>query len=108
MQISELFEIQKRAGLQLRCATYSTEHYCIHIYFVAEERKEHLLNLSEAKILNESKRQNIGRGMEIVFDQNKTGFGGRDKDHLHLLKKGNELLAINRDGTAHDGYHKTV
>ena len=28
-----------------------------------------------------------------------------NKDHIHLFQKNNQIFALNRDGTAHDGCH---
>ena len=103
MEVKERIEINDINGDSIRCCTIEFDDCYLHIYFSVNSSFPPEPFSTESKLLNESRKQNIGRGLSIRFDRNHV-FSDPNKDHLHVYKQGNEILAINRDGTAHDGF----
>lgn len=101
MGTKEKIEIKSLSGTDWRCVTISDEEIFVHIFFQETTEKPGLFT-SDSKILQESRFQNWGKGIEVRFDRSNYGLNNTAKDHLHIYKKGNHLFAINRDGTGHD------
>ena len=70
-------------------------NYIISIYCDAEYYEK-------LHAILESKRISIGRGYSVEKHSPHTS---ENQYHLHLYRKQNQLLAINKDGTAHDQSH---
>ena len=104
MSIERRIEIKELSGIYTRCFTVELCDCFLHIYF--ENNPQMIVEpfSSESSLLQESKTQNVGRGVEIRFDRNHA-FSDTSKDHIHVYKRGKELFAINRDGSSHDGFH---
>jgi len=99
-----MIEQQWLAGIQLRCVSTDLGDCWLHIYFYEAPEKPTPFS-SESKLLQEARRQNIGKGYSISFDRNTYSFADTAKDHLHFLLNGQKIGAVNRDGTAHDKSH---
>jgi hypothetical protein len=104
MDPKALLEQQWLAGIQLRCVSVELSDCWVHLYFYDAPNKPDFF-ASESKLLQESKKQNLGNGYSITFDRNNYSLEDRSKDHLHFFLNGKKLGAINRDGTAHDRSH---
>lgn len=65
------------------------------------------LNKFPIRVLMESELyQRIpGTKCQVRFDKANTST--RTQTHAHVVQKGNQLFAVNVDGTAHDSSHKT-
>lgn len=105
MNLKEKIEIKSLSGIDWRCVTLEFDEMYLHIYFTKSKEKPDLFT-SDYKILEESKLQNWGKGINGRFDRSNYGLNNPNKDHLHVYKKNNQLFAINRDGSAHDDSHK--
>lgn len=73
-----------------------SDDYILHIYTSNSVLKKNLL---------ESKFGNIGQYSYRIDPPHNNTNGQR---HLHGYLKGNEIFAINIDGSAHDGCHQTT
>lgn len=105
--IEESLQLQWLAGTQLRRASfYVGEKYVLHVYFHSNSQEPADTFTSENRLVQESKYQNIGNGYQLRFDRN-LAYQDPAKDHIHVYKKNRQLTAVNRDGTAHDGFHGT-
>lgn len=67
----------------------------IFFYFGADE------DLGFVK-LDESRTYDLQKGYRMRYDP---GHGPGMQDHIHVYAKNRQLFAINRDGSAHDGFH---
>ena len=106
MGIKERIEMKSLAGINIKCDTIATDDTYIHIYFISDENNKPELFTSEYQLLNESKYQNWGKGVEVRFDRDSAHRPlDPNKDHIHVYCKNKQLFALNRDGTAHDGCH---
>ena len=101
--IKERLNIKSSSGIDWRCVTIEDEDVYVHIYFQRSLEKPELFT-SDNKLLEESKHQNWGKGINVRFDRDNYGLNDPNKDHLHIYKKGRQLFAINRDGTGHDNW----
>lgn len=72
-----------------------SDDYVLHIYTANSVLKKNLL---------ESKYGNVGQYSYRIDPAHNNANGQK---HLHGYLKGNEIFAINLDGSAHDGYHQT-
>lgn len=104
MTTKERIEAKSNAGINWRCTTIEFENEFLHIYFYESPEKPRYFS-SRHEILREAKKQNWGKGYSVRFDKMNFGKYDPNKDHLHVYLKGNELFAINRDGSAHDKSH---
>ena len=93
----------------IKCFTIKIDEYTINLYTEDSANSANNSKRStalEATVIQEGRIINIGKGLSARFDRNNFSKPyNPDKDHLHIFAKDNELFAINRDGTAHDGYH---
>jgi hypothetical protein len=71
------------------------DNVCFHIYGLVKE-------IEQSKILCESKYGSVGQYDYRIDSPHDDTHGQK---HIHVMKKGKDLLAINQDGTAHDGFH---
>lgn len=109
--------------MEIRHIKFKFLNFTVHVYFELDkesedinhimdnvklqEKSEQLLspNQIELKLLIE-KTINLGNTYSARLDYDKSHQPPNpDKTHIHVFKNGNELFAINRDGTAHDGWH---
>lgn len=106
MGAKERIEIKSLAGINIKCDTLATDETYIHIYFSNDENNKPDFCTSEYQLLEESKYQNWGKGIEVRFDRDRAHQPpDPNKDHIHVFCKNKQLFALNRDGTAHDGCH---
>ena len=105
MTLRERIEIESLSNINWKCVTHQSDEAYLHIYFLETGTKPSFVT-SEYTLLDESRKQTWGKGVDVRFDRNNYGQYNPDKDHLHVYQKGNELFAINKDGTAHDNSHK--
>lgn len=79
------------------------------IIFYYDSTDENILNNLERifKVLNlqEGKSYQLKNPYSVRLDTNNPW---PIQDHLHLFCKGNQFLALNKDGTAHDGYSGSI
>lgn len=73
-----------------------------HIYMMHEDAEQAVKNCSERKILLEAKQGQIGQYTYRIDPPHNSENG---QQHVHVMLKGKELFALNRDGSAHDGWH---
>lgn len=103
MGAKERIEMKSLAGINIKCDTLATDNTYIHIYFISDENNKPELFTSESQLLNESKYQNWGKGVEVRFDRDSTHLPpDPNKDYIHVYCKSKQLFALNRDGTSHD------
>jgi hypothetical protein len=104
--IREKIEIKRLAGIFWECLTCEIENkYFLHIYYSFLETDGLSQDQSFSRIIQESRQQSINNMYSYRLDQcNYMGYNP-EKTHIHVYKRGSELCAINRDGTAHDGCH---
>ncbi len=107
MRIEEEIAIKSLSGINWRCTTLYFEKENVHIYFCETEKRPELFT-SGSKLLQEANKQNWGKGYNVRFDKMNYGVFDPNKDHLHIYRKNNEILALNRDGTAHDKSHGAI
>lgn len=77
-------------------------------FFRLREKSEPIISdqMMELKLLLEKKDIELGNQYTARLDRDPAHQPPKpEKDHIHVFKKGKELFAINRDGTAHDGCH---
>ncbi len=80
-------------------------------YFRLQEKSEHIISdqMMGLKLLLEKKEIDLGNRYSARFDRDTAHQPPKpEKDHIHVFKKGKEIFAINRDGTAHDGWHNVM
>jgi len=102
MGVKERLEMMLMSGQQIRSVTILDNEHFIHIYFITDGHEE-LFSL-RSRLLHESRTVNLGRGYSSEFHRNNYQQNpDAMRDHIHLYFKNNELCAINRDGSGHDG-----
>ncbi len=68
MNLKEKIKIKSLSGINWRCVTIEFEDTYLHLYFIQTDTKPELFT-SEYKILDESKYQNSGKGINVRYDR---------------------------------------
>ena len=87
-----------------QCYTFELNDCIVYLYFNEAEVAEAIKN--KPVLLQESRSVDLGKGGKLEFHRSSNlNIHDPSKDHLHYFLKGKQIFAINRDGTAHDGFH---
>ena len=74
----------------------------VYVFFHYDEHDVIAKRAVRQYLCEGGKTLQLGKGRSVRFDRAHVPGG---QDHLHFLQKGNNLFALNRDGTAHDRSH---
>lgn len=106
--------------IEIRHAMCNMHGYTVHLYFPVDKddlddytgkislisNSKLLISAERLQLLQETKEIDLGNTYSAYkhYDHS-SQFADPLKTHLHVYKRGKQIFAINRDGTAHDGYH---
>ena len=94
-------------NIKSHCYTFELNDCIVYLYFNEDEIIDVIKN--RPVLLQESRSLDLGKGGKLEFHRsNNSNIHDPSKDHLHYFLRGKQIFAINRDGTAHDGFHGVV